>query len=189
MAFTSLACEQAAPPRRQFAPPPERTRHGHVILHVSGLDFAGAQEFARLRANGHRVGGWAKSCLLSGASDGYDRLHRLDPGRDYTLALLPAKEIEEELTTESIRGYAFRHFGYKAPPAGVVPRIRELVSDKKMAELGFWYIAALHDSIGDADGDPGQLLVERFLDGGWMDVESQHPGHRWGDDGAFAFLV
>lgn len=189
MALNSLAYEQAAPLRRQFAAAPERTRHGHFILNVSGLDIAGAQEIERLRANGHRIGGWAKSCLLSEAPDGYDRLHRLDAGRDYALALLPAKDVKDELTTANVRRYAFRRFGYKVPPAGVVPRIRELISDRRMADLGFWYIAALHDFIRDSDGDPGVLLVERFLDGGWMDVESEQPGHQWDDDGAFAFLI
>ncbi|MEX0930497.1 MAG: hypothetical protein WDZ79_02335, partial [Candidatus Paceibacterota bacterium] len=71
----------------------------------------------------------------------------------------------------------------------IVPRIRESVSDKQMEEMGLWYIAALHDPIKDADGDPFVLCADRDGDGRWLNASRARPGRHWRGFGAFAFLV
>lgn len=58
-----------------------------------------------------------------------------------------------------------------------------------MEEMGFWYIATLHDPITDSDGAPFVLLAGRGGDGRWLGAGFVHPDGRWGDHGAFAFLV
>ncbi|MBX4206523.1 hypothetical protein KW784_01930 [Candidatus Parcubacteria bacterium] len=167
----------------------ERNEHGHVVLTFAGLDLAGAAEVDRLQKAGFRVSDWAKSCLLSTKKDGYDKHHRLESGREYKVALMPGKEIgsDRERTTANLRKRGMEHYGYGKPFAGLVPRIRETLSDKQMEELGIWYAAALHDPISDSDGDPGVLRADRGGDGSWVGAGWGGPGNQWGDDGAFAF--
>jgi hypothetical protein len=156
---------------------------------VTGACLTGTQDFEQLKSRGHRIGGWAKSCLFSDGSDSYDQRHRLDEGREYAIALVPTKEITGERTTESARLQMLKRYGYETPPAGVVPRLRALISDALMRDMGFWYIAALHEPIRDSDGEPSVLLLERFVDGAWLDAEADPPGHQWDEFGAFAFLI
>ena len=169
----------------------ERNEHGHIVITITGLDLTGKQEVKRLTAAGFRVSNWAKSCLLSTKEDGYDKNHRLVAGQSYKIALMPIREIERgaDRTTDALRTRGIEKYGYEKPLAGIVPRIRETVSDKQMEEMGFWYIAAPHDTIKDFDGDPSALNANRYDDGLWLDAFWVHPDHRWYDVGAFAFLV
>lgn len=167
----------------------ERNGHGHVIITITGLDLAGADEIKRLEAAGYRVGDYAKSCFKSTRADGYDKNHRLG-AREYKLALIPGKEIarDSDRTTAALRKLGDK-YGYGKPRGGHIPRIREAVSDKQMEEMGIWYIASLHDPIKDSGGDPGVLIARRDDDGRWVDACWVGPGGRWDDDGAFAFPV
>jgi hypothetical protein len=151
----------------------ERNEHGHVIITVTGLDATGAQEIERLTGAGYRVSNYARSCLTSTKKDGYDVKHRLVAGAQYKVALVPGKEIERDAdrTTEGLRKHAAEKYGYGQPLAGVVPRLREVVSDKQMEELGFWYVAALHDPIKDSDGDPSVLCAGRNGEGRWVGAD------------------
>lgn len=169
----------------------ERNEHGHVIITVTDLDLTGEQEIERLTAAGYRLSDWAKSCLLSRKADGYDRNHRLENGRAYKIALMPGKEIEcdAERTTENLRKRGIEKYGYKKSFAGIAPRIREVVSDKQLEEMGIWYVAALHDPIKDSDGYPYVLYAGRSVDGRWLDAYWGDPQYRWSGHGAFAFLV
>ena len=168
----------------------ERNEHGHVVLSITGLDLTGEQEIERLLAAGFRVSDWAKSCLTSTKGDGYDAKHRLKDGRTYKVALVPGKEIKRDAdrTTEALRKYAQR-FGYEKPLAGIVPRIREAVSDEVMEKMGFWYIAGLHDPIKDSVGDPHVLRAFRSDGGLWLGASIDLPDFQWNAYGAFAFLV
>ncbi|RNJ51394.1 hypothetical protein [Methylocystis hirsuta] len=170
---------------------PQKNEHGHLIVKVTGLDLTGAQEVERLRAAGYRIGDYARSCLLSSAPDSYDANHRLVAGREYTIALMPTKEIEDwrERTTANLRKRGIERYGYGVPLSGVVPRIRESVSDTQMEAMGFWFIAAPHDPIKDSDGDPLVLSADRGGDGRWLDARWDLPDIYWRGDGAFAFLV
>jgi hypothetical protein len=169
----------------------ERNQHGHIVLTVTGLDLTGEREIARLLSAEYRVGDYAKSCLLSKKKDGYDVQHRLVDGQEYKIALVPGREIEEDShrTTQALRDVGIGRYGYQKPLAGIMPRIRETVSDKQMEEMGFWYIAGLHDPIKDSDGDPRVLRADRYDGGRWLRTDWGTPDDRWGDRGAFAFLL
>lgn len=171
--------------------PCERNEHGHIVLMFEGLDLTGQQENERLIAAGFRVSGWAKSCLVSTKKDGYNQKHRLVAGQRYRVALMPTREIERDSdrTTGALRKRGLVRYGYEKPLAGIVPRIRETISDEQMGKMGFRYIAAPHDPIKDYDGDPSVLDADRNDDGSWLHARWAHPDDHWYDAGAFAFLV
>lgn len=164
----------------------ERNEHGHIVLTLDSLDLTGKQEIERLTAAGFSVGDWAKSCLLSTKKDGYDKNHRLVAGQQHKVALVPTKDVGGNRTTGREYGFSF---GYGQLLAGAVLRIREIVSDKQMEEMGFWYIAAPHDPITNSDGVPLVLRASRYDGGPWLGADWDHPGRRWLANGAFAFLV
>lgn len=133
----------------------ERNRHGHIILTITGLDLTGAEEVERLKSAGYRVTGDAERCFTSLQGHhmiplvpSYDARHRLVAGQRYEIALVPGLEIAEESkrTTENLRALHER-YAYTKPLAGIIPRVRELVSNEQMEQMGFWCIAALHDPI------------------------------------------
>ncbi len=184
---------RAGCPKIDIAPvagPFERNEHGHAILTITGLDLAGSDEVKRLRAANYRVGGYAKSCFTSAKKDGYDKLHRLEAGKVYKIALVPGKEIESasERSTANLRKLGEK-YGYEKPLAGIIPRIREVLSDEQMKALGIWYVAALHDPIKDSDGSPSALRVNRYDDGRWVGADWGDPVPGWRVAGAFAFPV
>jgi hypothetical protein len=168
----------------------ERNEHGHIVFTVTGLDLSGAEEIERLETADFRIGDYARQMLLSTKSDSYDANHRLVAGQKYKVVLLPGKHIarDSERTTSNLRA-AGAKFGYSKPLAGVTPRIREAVSDKQMEEMGFVYIAALHEPVAGADGRPDVLDADRDDDGRWLDGSWDDPDGGWDDSGAFAFLL
>jgi hypothetical protein len=168
----------------------ERNEHDHVIITITGLDLTGADEIKRLEEANFRVGDYAKSCFKSTKADGYDKNHRLVAGQPYKIALISGKEIERDSDrlTANLQKLGEK-YGYGKPLAGHIPRIREVVSDKMMEEMGIWYIASLHDPIKDSDGHPGVLDAGRDGGGPWVDACWDYPGSRWGGGGAFAFPV
>lgn len=166
----------------------ERNEHGHILISITGLALTGEQEIQRLSEAGFRTSDYAKSCLTSKKKDGYDRCHQLEEGRQYQLIIVPGKEVEKNRTTAELRKYA-AGFGYAQPLAGIVPRIRETVSDEMMKEMGFWFIAAFHNPITDSDGFPHLLHAYRSDDGRWVRAPWVRPGNQGYDDGAFAFVV
>jgi hypothetical protein len=168
----------------------ERNEHGHVIVTVTGLDLTGAQEIERLEAAGCRLSDYAKSCLLSKKKDSYDKNHRLVANQAYKVALMPGKEIPDaDRTTQALRKRGMEKYGYGKPLGGLIPRIRESVSDKQMEDVGIWYIAVLHDPIEDSGGYPRVLSSDRDGGGRWVKAGWDSPDSRWSGDGAFAFPV
>jgi hypothetical protein len=168
----------------------ERNSNGHIVITFAGLDLTGAEEIARLEAARYRVGDYAKSCFKSTNPDSYDANHRLVAGQTYKVALVLGKEIERnsDRTTANLRKLGEK-YGYGKPLAGLIPRIRETVSDEMMKEMEIWYIASLHDTIKDSDGRPFVLSANRSGDGQWVFAYWGGPGRQWGGDGAFAFPV
>ena len=169
----------------------ERNEHGHIIVTVTGLDLTGVQEIERLEAAGYVLSNWAKSCLLSTKKDSYDKKHRLVANQLYKVALMPGKEIPDaNRTADALRKRGMEKYGYGKPQGGLIPRIRESVSDKQMEEMdGAWYIAGLHDPIEDSDGDPGVLSADRGVGGRRLTAGWDAPGNQWYDGGLFAFPV
>jgi len=169
----------------------EHNKHGHVVLTFTGLDLTGAQEVERLESGSYRASNYAKSCFLSTQGDSYDLHHHLVACQTYKVALMPGREIESnsDRTTEALRRRGVEHYGYSKPRAGLVPRIRETLSDKQMEELGILYVATLHDPIVGLDGDPGVLGAGRNDGGRWVNANWDSSDSRWIDGGAFAFPV
>lgn len=175
--------------RAEGLPPPrfERNEHGHIIISITGLALTGKQEIERLEGAKFRISNFANSCLTSKKKDGYDECHRLEDGRAYTLALVPTKDVPGNRTTAKGRKYG-ESFGYKQPLAGVIPRIREVVSDEGMEAMGFRFITALHEPITDADGDLGLLNASRSSDGRWVGAGWIDHDDQWSGNAALAFL-
>ena len=169
----------------------ERNEHGHIVLTFTGLDLAGAEEVVRLESGGYRIGKIARSCLLSTKDDSYDNSHRLVANQVYKVALMLGKEIErnQDRTTANLRRRGMEHYGYGKPFAGLVPRVREVLSGKQMEEIGIWYAATLHDPITGSGGHPDVLGANRHGGGLWVHAHWGGPGNRWFDDGAFVFPV
>lgn len=170
----------------------EHNEHGHIIVTVMGLDLTGAQEIEQLKTAGYIVSDYAKFCLLSNKKDGYDKNHRLVGGQSSKLALMPGKEIERnsDRTTENLRKRGMERYGYGKPLGGHILRIRGLVSDEQMEEMGgAWYIAGLHDLIEDSDGDPLVLRAHRDDVGRRLGASFGRPDFQWGGVGLFAFPV
>lgn len=220
-ALTKVLREALCPPS-QF----ERNEHGHIVLSLYGGNVPGELEVQRLIIDGFKLSISAISCLMNNKDDGYNKAHHLSTGRHYKIALIPIREFGygpipefgySDHTIESFLKWGVDKYGYEKPPASLVLRIRESVSDNQMKEMGFWYIAALHDFIMDPDGNPHILRAQRFSFGDWLDTlqvnpDSNPPRFRahgftsyrpltldkfrvnpesqWPDDrGAFAFLV
>ena len=169
----------------------ERNEQGHVVLTFTGLNLMGAAEIERLEAASYRVSNYAKPCMLSSKEDSYDKHHRLEADRIYKVALMPGREIERDSnrTTTNLRDRGMKHYSYGKPLAGLIPRVREVLSDKQMEELGIWYAAALHDPITGSDGIPDVLDANRGGDGRLVGACWDEPDFRWLGDGAFVFPV
>ena len=167
----------------------ERNEHGHVVLTVTGLDWSGAAEVDRLKEQKYNVGDIATSCFKSTKSDGYDLNHRLVEGQTYRVVLVPGKEIERinDRTTAGLLAFGER-LGYLRPQAGIIPRLRERLTDKQLEELGWWYIVALHQPIVDAGGSPNVLGLHRNDANRGVGAYFGYPARQWNDSGAFAFL-
>jgi hypothetical protein len=192
-AYLAAGCPKL--PTELIGPFPEpiigRNEHGHVFITFTALDRSGAEEIAALLSEEYRVSDYGKQLFTSTNDDGYDACHRLVQGQRYTVALVPHTEIKKdsERTTQGLRDHAQTKYGYQKPLGGIVPHIRRIVSDEQMAEWNLWYIAALHDTIKDAGGDPFVLCANRSGDGRWVLADWDEPGRRWSTEGASAFLV
>ena len=129
--------------------------------------------------------------MLSSKEDSYDKHHRLEADRIYKVALMPGREIERDSnrTTTNLRDRGMKHYSYGKPLAGLIPRVREVLSDKQMEELGIWYAAALHDPITGSDGNPDVLFANRNGGGQLVSARWVGPDSQWNDDGALVFPV
>lgn len=166
----------------------QKNENGHWTFSVTGMNLTGEQEITRMKEKGFRVSDYVSQVLTSTNADSYDANHHLEDDKEYRIVLVPGCEITENRTTVNIQEYA-RGFGYEVPLAGVMPRIREVVSDKQMEQMEIWYIAGFHAPIKDTGGDSQVLNVDRNDDGQWLDANWDDPGCQWSDHGAFAFLV
>lgn len=177
--------------RNPFASPVwERNENGHIGLSIVGLDQAGEAEVESLRRQKYNVGPWAESCFKSTNDDGYDSVHRLVPGQNYQIVLVPGKEIKNcaNRTTKDLLALGER-YGYIRPQAGIIPRLRERLTDKQLEELGWLYVVALHQSIVDKGGHPDVLGLYRDGNGRRVHADRNSPADQWDGGGAFAFLV
>lgn len=158
-----------------------KNQNGHYCLSFEGSARVGRDEITYLQLGGVNVGIHAQELLRH---PDYDEHHRLVSNQVYNVVLIPGwgvpvvQRSEEDIAAHRARvgphGAVYtktrgaadiqefaRLLGYGPPLAGMVPRIREVVSDEDMEAMGFWYIMALHQPIPDVDGQP------RFLHSIW----------------------
>ena len=165
-----------------------KNEHGHYVLAITGLSLTGKQEIVRMRKKSFRVSDYAKQVLTSTDDDSYDANHRLEDGKGYVVVLVPGREITENRITANIQKYA-RGLGYEVPLAGVMPRVRETVSDKQIKQMGVRLITCLHAPIKGTDGVP-RILDASCSDGGhWLNAGWDYFDSRWNHRVAFAFLT
>ena len=80
-------------------------------------------------------------------------------------------------------------YGYLRPKAGVIPCIRELLTDKQLEDVANRYIVALHTPIKDSGGVDRVLGARRIDAGRAVRALFDLSGRQWDDYGVFAFLV
>lgn len=159
----------------------KKNQNDHYCIDFRGFVRSGRDEITYLQSVGVNVGIHAQELLRH---PDYDEHHRLVTNQTYNVVLIPGCDVpvvqrsEEDIAAHRARvgphGMVYtktrgskdvqdfaRLLGYGPSLAGLVPRIREVVSDKDMEAMGFWYIMALHRPIPDVDG---QL---RFLHSIW----------------------
>lgn len=164
-------------------------KYGHILITVTGLGLTAEEWKTRLEGSGYRFGDWARNIL--GRLD-YDEKHRVEAGKQYTVALVLGKEIKKdnERSTANLKKLGERYYGRSADLKGELALlIREAISDEQMERFGVWYIAVLHEPITDSGGDPLVLYTYRRDRGRWVHAYWDKPGYTWRDGGAFAFPV
>lgn len=159
-----------------------KNEHGHYVVTLAGLAINGAEEVSRLEAAGFYVDGSAKVILLNMRGRVYDEKHLLEDGKVYRVALVPGSDAKQGLRPQRMQEYG-EQFGYKTPRAGLMPRIRECVTDKQMEQMGFRYIAAFHGYIR------GMILRSNRCVGGNRLDGYRIPGPLNALRGAFAFEI
>ncbi len=111
-----------------------KNEHGHYVFTITGLNLTGKQEVTRMKEGGVLMSDYDCQIFTSINADSYDVNHRLEDGKEYHLVLIPGREIETNRTTANIQEYACG-LGYEIPLAGVMPRLREIVSNKQMEQM------------------------------------------------------
>lgn len=167
----------------------ERNENGHIVITINGLNLTGSEEIARLEEGGHHLSDWVKSAFWSTGAGSYDSDHRLLE-KTYRLALVSGYEIEKdsERTNENMWKLGIG-YGYKRPPAGVIPRLRETVSDEEMLSMGFEYIIPAHPRLIDSQGGPIFVSIVSYFGGNVVFGNWGMPHVHWWGQGAWAFLV
>jgi hypothetical protein len=170
--------------------PFQKNQNGHYVLTLTGASRLGTEEISYLEGLGFVPSDYAKRVLGSTGPDSYDAKHRLAEGQIYQVALVPGRDYKafgKRRTTKNLQAYG-QSFGYGKALAGMIPRVRETVSDEQMEEMGFWYLAGLHDPI-EADGHPLVLYSDRIGSRRFLFTSWVRPDRGWDGGGAFVFPV
>lgn len=112
-------------------------KYGHHVITVVGEDFTGGQEVKKIGM----IGYWSRAYLTCRKNNSYNKKHRLISGQEYKVVLVPSTEIHER---SNLINYCKINYGYKKPLAGIIPRLREIISYEKVAEGP---LIALHDPV------------------------------------------
>lgn len=116
----------------------------------------------------------------------YKPQFKTSSGKTYRLAIIKGDEFaDDERTTTDIFAEAERR-GLQRPPAEVAALLREKYSQD---ELGFPYVAVMHEPICDSDGDPFVLALYCGGAAAWLLAVRAYPGSRWRREGVFVFLA
>ncbi len=171
---------------------------GRLYFTVIGAGLTGSQWFDRLETIGYTLSAEAKSVL---SNPGYDMIHRLEAGKQYTVVLSPTAEIrdDEDRTTMNLGNYASAEFGKCAVhdlKAELIFLIREKFTDADLEAMGVEYITMLHTPITDPNGTPCLFsLCLDFCGKSYMLHASEeysdaaYPDNIWNDSGMLAFFI
>ncbi len=176
--------------------PYTKNEHGHYVVTFTGTDLPGKLEVVRLTGGGFHFCGASREILTIEGPDGYDSAHRLVGGQEYQVALIVSDEAgicgEWSLLAEA------RRCGYGNCLAGMIPRLREVVSNQHMAAMGIKSIIGLHAPIkhsGYGDYNPSILTFSDTDEDGRPTIGSvycdpiDHARNRWSKVCAFPFPI
>ncbi len=153
-----------------------------IYFSVESNGKTGEEWIKRLEDKSFRVADYAKQVLLS-------QDFKPTSGVKTEIAVLKGVLFEEEnRKTMEIRAEADRR-KLKTPNAEVACLIREKFTDKEIEAMGLWYIAVMHEPIGNSVIDMKLLNVLRANGGDWLWTFHIRPFNNWLRDSGFAFAV
>ena len=159
-----------------------REEDGVIYFSVTSDGTTGDDWIKRPEGNGFDVGGYVKSILRSAD-------FKPTSGVTTEVAVLKGMLFEDnDRITKKIRAEADKRKLTK-PNAEVACLIREMFTDEEIEAMGLVWIVAMHEPIGDHDGDPDLLLAGRGGGGRCLITYYGWPDSRWGHGGGFAFAV
>ena len=165
-------------------------KHGRILVTLTGTGWMGAEWLARSDAGEFGLTKWARDVL---AQPDYDAEHRLEPGKQHTVALMFGKKefpADADRTTANLQARGERDYGKSDDLRGELALLlRELISDEQLGHWGIRYIAVLHEPIVDSDGDPDILAMDCRGDGRRVSAYCGDPDVYWHFAGAFAVPV
>ncbi|MGB4834167.1 MAG: hypothetical protein WBP40_04005 [Candidatus Moraniibacteriota bacterium] len=184
------------PPRDEFrkllglGPLYKTDKHGRILVTLTGRGWTNEEWSKHGETGGMNFTKWARDIL--GKPD-YNEKHRLEPGKQYTVALMFGKKefvTDAERTTANLRIRGERDYGKSNDLRGELTLLlREAISDEQLERWDIYYIAVLHEPILASDGNPYILASGRYVDGQQVGAFCAGPGISWIGGGAFAFPV
>lgn len=179
-----------------------RNKHAHweVIIPSMSLILTGLEAVNRLRSRKYAIEQKAEECFIADtASDSYNKRHRLLHGKDQRVVMVLGKEIaggSSYLKQKDLEQFAKR-YDYEMPVAGIVPGLREAVSDARLErELRVWSVFVGHRPLLDnasstyrMDGQYRFKITRGPMVRGIRVHFSDHYPESEVADSAFAFLV
>lgn len=133
-----------------------------------------------------------KKELENSLSRKYNERQRLSPGVKYKVYILSGDEIEkkQERTTANLKKLAeqkFRLKSFEDTKGEGAFLVRLEISNEKMKEMGYEYMATLHESFEDDYGDCGHIVFDHFpKDNIYLYYEDMND--YWAKKGGFIFL-
>lgn len=155
---------------------------GIIYFSVTSDGATGENWIKRLESKNFCISDYAKSVLRSSNFKPTD-------GVTYEIAVLKGMLFSDnDRVMEKIRAEADKRKLTK-PNVEVACLMREKLTDEEIEAMGLWWIAAMHESINDSDGDPRLLSVRRGAGGKLLGASSNYSGGRWSHECGFAFVV
>lgn len=155
-------------------------KHGRILITVTGLGLTGEEWLARLDAAGFKPTKRARDVLTR---PDYNEKHRLESGKQYTVALMFGKKefaTDTERTTANLRARGERDYGKFDDLRGELALlIREAISDGQLERWDIYYIAVLHEPILDSGGSSRVLVSDRDDGGRQVCAYWVGPGDYW----------
>ena len=171
-----------------------RNRHGHIVFKMSGgcEHLTGEWVVENGGRDGHIVTSKARSCLLSNTANSFNKLPQLRAfAVPYEVVLMPVRETEYLLDRKmkSLRKNADREYGYRVPPAGMLPLLFMDLTKEQLVETGFEYIGSSGVPIEDEVGTPHQFSMRANQSGLYLDATIETTNSLWNPGGALLFLT